>query len=295
MQWQHLPYFIDALQGIGQSVESVMQAIQTRQKKQSIENYMDQLGFTDEEKERFNLLGQLPDRFTEEGMAEAREQEYIEGLPKEIQTAVPLYGGLAKVPEHLKAKHFPFLASKEEAPTAKEMLGEEKAKTELGRKMGVEKVLPGIVGGYGKERFVKEVGKPQLGMSVLEDLGIVPKRKTVKKAQTYKPSEKEKLSQYLVLAGQGMLTNPQHRKIVEIAGYDPDTGEKVEKKGGVGSVDEMFEALMGGGGEAETPTAGRVKPPEKFYKFVESEGVDKIDWDAVKAKHPDWDLSDFGL
>lgn len=67
-----------------------------------------------------------------------------------------------------------------EEPTTKEMLAEEEAKTELGRKRGIEQVLPGVIGAYGKERFVEEVGKPQLGRPLLEQLGVVPEREAVK-------------------------------------------------------------------------------------------------------------------
>ena len=225
--------------------------------------------------------------------------------------------------ENLPEGHWLF-----EVPTAKEMLGEEKAKTELGQKMGMEKILPGIIGAYGKEGFAKEM-EPRLGRPLLENMGIVPPVEKVEAPRAL--TDSEKLAHYRIKIKKGMATEAE-KNFVEQKGYDPDTGEKVEKEKVAGiyspeiekkrkEADSVLKDLddKEGAGEDLSPgeqvlreatqayldstmskyaTAGfvgeKAKPPESFYKWIESVGLDKVEWDKVKSKHPDWDLSEFG-
>lgn len=143
-----------------------------------------------------------------------------------------------------------------EEPTAKEMLGEEKAKTELGQKMGIEKVLPGIIGAYGKERFAGEM-EPQLGRPLLEDLAIVPKREKAKAPKTQKTQEQ--LGEELYKRGQMMLSK------IPMSEYQDEEG--IAQKGRIPQTPQ----------EHETYNLAK-DYIDRGLKMMGSEKTAKVDW-----------------
>lgn len=120
-----------------------------------------------------------------------------------------------------------------EKPTApSELLKQEGARKQLRVGGMMERVLPGLIGAHGKEKFVK-MAEPQVGRTTLETLGILPPKKKVEKVKTPRAlTDTEKLARYRINIKNGTATEEQ-KNFVEQKGYDRETGEKVEKAGGI--------------------------------------------------------------
>jgi len=91
-------------------------------------------------------------------------------------------------------------------------------------------LLPGYIGAKGKGEFVEDVQKRGLGLSTLEEMGVVPKREKVEATTPRALTDNEKLAHYRIKIEKGTATEAE-KNFVEQKGYDRETGKKVEKEG----------------------------------------------------------------
>lgn len=179
----------------------------------------------------------------EQGEQERKQREQLAklyGIEGSREGIAYITGQIDKIEDAFKA--YQARTTQPEQPKPSELLKEQTDQRKLLQKSGYGGILPGIIGGWGKGRFAKEVEKPRRappsfidvdpgGMSTLETLGILPPKKKVEKVK--KEKTQEQLGEELYKRGQMMLSKIPKRNYldddeIEQTGRIPQTPQEHE-------------------------------------------------------------------